>query len=130
MVAAGRALEAEEEMRRAEQVAIGANLAHRLVQIYALLGKLRGRQNDETGFVFFEQAIELCRTLGRPPVEEARVYHEYGLFRGRFGGAGGAGGAGRDEARAYLERAREIFQSLGVEAEVERVRAELRELSA
>jgi tetratricopeptide (TPR) repeat protein len=120
----GRGLEAEEEMRRAEEVAIGANLAHRLVQIYSRLGALRGRQNDETGFVFFEQAIELCRTLGRPRVEEARVYHEYGVFRGRFGGAG------RDEARAYLERAREIFQSLGVEAEVERVRAELRELSA
>jgi len=120
----GRALEAEEEMRRAEQLAIGSNLAHRLVQIYAQLGTLRGRQGDETGFVFFEQAIELCRALGRPPAEEARVYHAYGLFRSRFGGAA------RDEARAYLERAREIFQSLGVEAEVERVRAELQELSA
>jgi tetratricopeptide (TPR) repeat protein len=124
LLESGRMLEAEEEVRRAEEVAIASNLAHRLVPIYALLGTLRGRQNDETGFVFFEQAIELSRTLGRPPVEEARVYHEYGLFRGRFGGAG------REEARAYLERAREIFQSLGVEAEVERVRAELQELSA
>ncbi|HEV8304177.1 MAG TPA: hypothetical protein VGQ25_04400 [Gemmatimonadales bacterium] len=124
LLEAGRALEAEEEMRRAEQLAISSNLAHRLVQIYARLGTLRGGQGDETGFVFFEQAIELCRALGCPPAEEARVYHAYGLFRSRFGGAG------RDEARAYLERAREIFQSLGVEAEVERVRAELQELTA
>ena len=112
LLESGRTLEAEEEMRRAEQVAIASNLAHRLVQIYALLGKLRGRQNDETGFVFFEQAIELCRTLGRPPVEEARVYHEYGLFRGRFGGAGGAGGrGGMKPARIWSARGRSSSRS-------------------
>jgi tetratricopeptide (TPR) repeat protein len=117
-----RLLEAEEEMRRAEQVAINSNLTRRLVQIYTWLGKLRGRQGDETGFVFFEQAIELCRTFERAPQDEARVYHEYGLFRQRCGGA--------DEARAYLERARDIFRSLGVDAEVERVSAELHAISA
>jgi tetratricopeptide (TPR) repeat protein len=117
-----RLLEADEEMRRAEQLAITSNLTRRLVPIYTLFGKLRGRQGDETGFVFFEQAIELCRTVERSPIEEARVYHEYGLFRHRWGMA--------DEARAYLERAREIFHSLGVDAEVERVQAELQALSA
>lgn len=117
-----RLLEADEELRRAEQLAITSNLTRRLVPIYTLFGKLRGRQGDETGFVFFEQAIELCRTVERSPIEEARVYHEYGLFRHRWGVP--------DEARAYLERAREIFQSLGVDAEVERVQAELQALSA
>ena len=72
--------------------------------------------------MFFEQALELCRTLERSPAEEARVYHEYGLFRGGLGE--------RDEARAYLEHAREIFASLGVDSEVERVKAELQTLSA
>lgn len=118
----GRLLEAEEEMRRAEQLAITSNQTRGLVQIYTLLGTLRGRQGDETGFVFFEQAIALCRALDGPPVDEARVYHAYGLFRQSYGGP--------DEARAYLERAREIFRSLGVDAEVERVEAELHALSA
>src|SRR5213078_5216656 len=49
----GRLLEAEEEMRRAEQVAIAGSLTARLVQVYTLMGILRGRQQDETGFVFF-----------------------------------------------------------------------------
>ncbi len=118
----GRLLEAEEEMRRAEQLAITSNQTRGLVEIYTLLGTLRGRQADETGFVFFEQAIALCRALDGPPVDEARVYHAYGLFRQTCGSA--------DEARAYLERAREIFRSLGVDAEVERVEAELQALSA
>lgn len=118
----GRLLESEEEMRRAEQLAITSNQTRGLVQIYTLLGTLRGRQRDETGFVFFEQAIALCRALDGPPADEARVYHAYGLFRQLCGGP--------DEARAYLERAREIFRSLGVAAEVEQVEAELQALSA
>lgn len=118
----GRWLEADEEMRRAEQVAITAHQTRGLVRIYTLLGTLRGRQGDETGFVFFEQAIALYRAFGGPPIDEATTYHAYGLFRQRCGTA--------DEARAYLERARDIFRSLGVVAEVERVDAELSALSA
>jgi len=114
----GRWLEAEEEMRRAEQLAITSNQTRGLVRIYTLLGTLRGRQSDETGFVFFEQAISLCRALEGPPIDEARVYHAYGLFRQLCGGP--------DEARAYLERAAEVFRSLGVDQEVERVEAALR----
>jgi len=114
----GRWLEADEEMRRAEQLAITSNQTRGLVQIYTLLGTLRGRQGDETGFVFFEQAIALCRALEGPLLDDARVYHAYGLFRQVCGGP--------DEARAYLERARGIFRSLGVDAEVERVDAALR----
>src|SRR5260370_26559286 len=94
----GRLLEAEEELRRAEQLAIAANTTQGLVQNYPLVGKLRGSEQDETGFVFFEQAIELCNTLERSLVTEAHVYLEYGLFRERLGQ--------RDEARAYLGRAR------------------------
>ena len=114
----GRWLEAEEEMRRAEQLAITSNQTRGLVRIYTLLGTLRGRQGDETGFVFFEQAIALCRALEGPPIDEARIYHAYGLFRQASGAP--------DEARAYLERAGEIFRSLGVDEEVERVAAALR----
>ena len=117
-----RLLEAEEEMRRAEQVAIAGNFTRGLVQVYTLMGKLRGRQQDETGFVFYEQAIELCRTLNRPSTAEAQVYLEYGLFRERVGQL--------EEARAYLERAREIFASAGEVGERERAEAELQKMSA
>jgi len=119
---AGRFLDGEEEMRRAEQVAIAGNLAGRLVQIYTVMGRLRGRQLDETGFVFFEQAIELSRMLERSPAAVAQVYLEYGLFRERLGQ--------RDEARAYLERAREIFGAVGDALDRDRVDAELQKITA
>lgn len=118
----GRPFEAEQEMRRAEELAIAQNLTSRLIQIYSLMGKLRGQQGDETGFVFFEQAIELCRTLDRAPVLEGQVYYEYGLFRSLLGQ--------REEARAYLETAREMFESLGGGVELERVTSELQRISA
>ena len=113
----GRWLEAEEEMRRAEQLAITSNQPRGLVRIYTALGTLRGRQGDETGFVFFEQAIALCHAFEGPAVDEARAFHAYGLFRQVSGSP--------DEARAHLERARDIFRSLGVDVEVERVEAAL-----
>jgi len=119
---AGRFLDGEEEMRRAEQVAIAGNLTGRLAQIYTLMGKLRGRQLDETGFVFFEQAIELSRMLEPSPTTEAQVYVEYGLFRERLGQ--------REEARAYLERARELYGSVGDAADRRRVEAELEKMTA
>ena len=121
-VETGRLLDADAELRRAEQVAIASNLMRRLVQVYTLMGRLRGAQGDETGFVFFEQAIELAKALDRSLVTEAQVYHAYGLFRGQLGQ--------QDEARAYLERARELFDSLGESVERERVDAELRAMSA
>src|SRR6185312_13320663 len=43
---AGRLLEAEAELRRAEQVAIGGHVIRRLAQIYTLMGRLRGAQGD------------------------------------------------------------------------------------
>lgn len=115
-------LEADAELRRAEQKAISNNLVRRLVRVYTLMGKLRGLQGDETGFVFFEQAVELCRSLDRAPVMEGHIYREYGVFRGRVGPP--------DEARAYLEKAREIFESLGESAEMRRVVEDLEQLSA
>jgi len=120
--AAGRLLEGEEEARRAEQVAIAHGLTHRLVQSYLLMGRMRGRQRDDTGFVFFEQALQLCQTLERSPALEAQVNQEYGLFCTALGS--------RDEARAYLERAREIFEALGETSEIEKVREELQQVSA
>lgn len=118
---ADRFHEAEEELRRAEQAAIAHSLSRRLVQVYTLMGRLRGRQKDETGFVFFEQAIELCRVTERVPSVEARVYREYGTYRSLLGSP--------EEARAYFEKARAIFESLGETGELEGVEAELERIA-
>jgi tetratricopeptide (TPR) repeat protein len=122
LLEAGRLLEAEEELRRAEEVAIAANLTVRLIHLYTLMGQLRGRQADETGFVFFEQAIDLCRMVGPSPTAEAHVYFEYGRFRQRL--------EQLDEARAYFERARGMFERAGESAQQDRAAKALGQLSA
>jgi len=118
----GQLLEAEEEIRRTEQFAIAASLAARLVQIYTLFGRLRGRQKEETGFVFFEQALQLARQLQCAPMVEAEVLYEYGVFKESLGQG--------EEARAYLERAQELLEGTGGRADLERVKAELGRLTA
>jgi tetratricopeptide (TPR) repeat protein len=117
-----RFLEAEQEIRRAEQLAVAANLTRRLVQIYTLFGRLRGLQGDENGFVFFEQAIHFARLLDVHPVVEAQAYHEYGLFKLLLGRP--------EESRGYLEHARELFELAGASADLERVKAELSRIFA
>ena len=122
LLESGSYLETEEELRRAEQLAIANNLIHELVQIYSLLGSAHGRQGDEVGFVFFEQAIELMTMLDHSPLEEAQVCFEYGVFENRV--------LRPDESRAYLERARNIFESIGASGGLERVEAELQRVFA
>ncbi|MFI5231147.1 MAG: hypothetical protein ACHQSE_01420 [Gemmatimonadales bacterium] len=118
----GRFHEAEAEIRRAERLAVKHNQLRRLVQLYTLLGKLRGRQNDDAGFVFFEQALQLARMINRRPAIEAQVYHEYGVFAMSM--------RQTEDGRAYLRRAREIFEGLGLQAEAERVVVDMRRSSA
>lgn len=121
-LADGRYLEAEKDIRRAEKLATTDGLIRRLVQLYALLGTLRGRQGDETGFVFFEQALQLARMLERRPIVEAQVYHEYGAFKLLLRQPA--------EAHAYLEHARAIFESIGASAELQHVMEDLKRSTA
>ena len=121
-VRGGRFHEAEAEIRRAERLAVKHNQLRRLVQLYTLLGTLRGQQNDDAGFVFFEQALQLARMINRRPAIEAQVYHEYGLFAIRM--------RQTEDGRAYMRRAREIFESLGLQAEADRVIVDMRRSSA
>ncbi|HWC72594.1 MAG TPA: tetratricopeptide repeat protein [Gemmatimonadales bacterium] len=116
----GRLPDSENELRRAEDIAITHQLPRSLAWVYVLMGRLRGRQGDENGFVFFEQAIELCRS-GEPARRlEADVYREYATFRTAMGD--------RHEARAYLERARELLEPFGDEVALERIDQDLRQL--
>lgn len=95
----------EDEVRRAEEIAIVHNLTRSLAQLYVIMGWARAAQEDERGFIFFEKAVELCRGSEPSPRLEAEVYLEYGRFRKALGD--------RDEARGYVERAREILETLG-----------------
>jgi len=115
-----RIRDAEDEARRAEDLAISHNLASTLALVYMIMGKLRGRQGDENGFVFFEQAIELCRSEDPARRLEADVYSEYAHFRIAMGD--------RQEARAYLERARELIEPFGDDVARARIDEDLRQL--
>jgi tetratricopeptide (TPR) repeat protein len=99
---ADRLPDAEDELHRAEEMAVVHNRGRDLTRVYILLGELRGRQRDESGFVYFENAIELSR-IGEPaPRLEAQAYIQYAHFRAGLGDT--------EEARTYLARAREILE--------------------
>ena len=70
----------------------------------------RARAQDENGFVFFEQAIELCRSLECASLLEAGAYRAYGEFRTAVGDP--------DGGRAYFDRAEDILKPLGAPADL------------
>ncbi len=113
----GRYAEAEDEARKAEMLAITNNYGDSLARLYLIMGKLRGKQNDEAGFIFFEQALEQCQGATPAPRLEMEVYREYGLFKFELGE--------REEAIDYLGRAREIAESSRDEAFLIKVENEL-----
>jgi tetratricopeptide (TPR) repeat protein len=117
LLTAGRLVDAEDEARRAEEEAVVNNLTNDLARLYIIMGGIRTSQRDDSGFVFFEKAIELSRSGEPAPLIEAEAYYEYGLFRRTFDDP--------YEARAYLERAREILETLGDTPALARVDAEL-----
>ena len=96
--------DAVEEFRRAEDVAIRHGLRKHLILLYSIMGRAVGRDADETGFVFFEKALELCRDVEPIPWLEAEVYREYGAFRVDLGEG--------EEARAYSGRALELLRGI------------------
>lgn len=112
-----RLFEAEAQAREAEELAIVHQLIADLVDVYTLRGAICEARGDEEGFVFFEQALAVCRQQKLPPVAEARVYHGYGTLYLRCGRAA--------EGEAYLRHAETVYQRLGLETELRRVRAEL-----
>ena len=109
----GRLFEAQDEARRAEELAIVHRLIPDLVEVYVLLGGIARARGDEEGFVFYEQALNVCHERGLPRKDEAAVLHGYGLLHGACGRPA--------EARAYLDAARELYESLGFLPELARV---------
>ena len=121
-IAQGRLPGAEDEIRHAEELAIAHNLTRQLAQLYMVLGRVRGSQGDEAGFVFFEKAIELCQGREPEPDVEAAAYLEYAKFRRGLGEL--------DECRAYLCRAHELLAESRDSEVKARIQAELAEVGA
>ncbi|MGH7668474.1 MAG: tetratricopeptide repeat protein [Gemmatimonadaceae bacterium] len=113
----GQFRQAEDQIRRAERLALASNQIPRLAQLYALLGGIRGRQGDEGGFVLFEHALHLARLTQESRILEAEVYRAYGEFMGRFSRI--------EDARSYFGRARDLFATVGAHAAVQEVEADL-----
>jgi len=121
-IAQDRLFEAEEEARRAEELAIVNRFVADLVDVYELLGSIARARRDGEGFVFYEQALEVCRERGLPPKTEAAIYHGYGRLYLECGQA--------PDAVPYLERARDLYAGLGLDIELARVSDELHAASS
>lgn len=102
--------DAEAYARAAEDLALRAGSPRALAEIYTRLGKIFRLRSDLNGVTFFEKALEICRGR-RYPLIEANAYLEYGIFRRTLGDT--------EEARSYIERARQLCAELGA-AELER----------
>ncbi|HET8654432.1 MAG TPA: tetratricopeptide repeat protein [Longimicrobiaceae bacterium] len=118
----GRAADAVEALRVAERDALSHHLLHRLIHVYRGLGEVARQRGDEDGFVFFEQALELCATPDRSRLEWAITQEEYGRFEAAMGR--------REEARARLALALEIYLELDTPVEAARARDALAALPA
>ncbi|HEX6041442.1 tetratricopeptide repeat protein [Longimicrobium sp.] len=109
----GRLLEAADEARRAEEVAIVHRLVPDLVDVYTLLGAIARERCDEEGFVFYEQALRVSHERGLPRKTEAAILHGYGQLHAACGRP--------EEGRGYLEAARDVYRALGLGPELARV---------
>lgn len=116
----GRLFEAQEEARRSEEIAIVHRLIADLVGVYGLLGGIARARCDEEGFVFYEQALNVCHERGLPRKDEAAVLHGYAMLHAACGRPA--------EARAYLEVARGVYEELGFVPELGRVERDLASL--
>lgn len=115
----GHLTQADEWGRVAEEQAIASNSPYTLGYMYQARGNIARERGDADGFTFYEKALEISREKGYTFLE-ADVLADYALLRSQNGGA--------EEAIAYLERASEIFRSLGTVGELERAQRRLAEL--
>jgi len=118
----GRLAEAERVLRELELLAVTHRLVPVLPYVYRGLGAVARRRGDAEGFLFYEQALDLCRAPGSPPVELAATQHEYALFEEE---------TGRPESA--VERLREAlatYERLGAAPEAARAAEDLRRVEA
>ena len=115
-----RLLEAADEARRAEEVAVLHRLVPDLIDVYNLLGSIARERCDEEGFVFYEQALRVCHERALPRKTEAAILHGYGQLHCACGRP--------EEGRGYLGAARDVYRALGFAPELARVEADVARL--
>ncbi|MBW3628404.1 MAG: tetratricopeptide repeat protein [Gemmatimonadetes bacterium] len=115
-----RITEAEAAVRRLEQIAVTHGLIATLPYVYRALGGVARARGEEDGFVFYEQALELCRESRLPDFEAALTQLEYAGFEAELGRA--------ESALARLAEARAVFAALNTWPELARVEAAIAEL--
>jgi tetratricopeptide (TPR) repeat protein len=112
----GRTDESESVARDLERIATVHSLVTFLPYVYRALGAVARTRMNEDGFVFFEQALQLCDDLDAPPLEVALTHHEYGRFEAALGRY--------DAAAAHLGVAERLYVDIGTTAELERLAAD------
>jgi tetratricopeptide (TPR) repeat protein len=117
----GHVSQAEEWGRLSEEHAIRSGSAYTLGRMYQGRGNIARARGDDDGFTFFEKALEIAREKGYPFLE-AETLRDYAALRRQS--------EGLEEAHAYLERARDLFQQLGSMRDVMDVDRALQELRA
>lgn len=116
-LARGRVREAEQAARALEAVALAHALITLLPYVYRTLGAVARAREDAEAFIFYEQALGICRGEAIPAIELATTQHEYALLDAEQGRT--------ESAVARLEVALEIFRELGTGPEIERAAADL-----
>jgi tetratricopeptide (TPR) repeat protein len=105
LMADGRALEAAEEAREAEREALSAGVASKLPEVYRLLGRISAARGNPHAFVLFERALEIVRSRGLPPIEEAQTLQTY---------ADALREGDPERAEELRERAMALYRELGL----------------
>lgn len=113
----GRPAQAEAAARQAEALALHHRAILDLPEAYRRLGAVAGTRRDREGFLFYEQALQICREHHLPPYEEAVTQHQYAAFEAAVGNAAGAA--------ARMAEARRLYDAAGAAVEAAAAAAEL-----
>ena len=118
----GRHQEAAAAARQAEALALHHRALLKLPDVYRTLGMVAGARRDRDGFVFFEQALQICAEHGLPPFEAAVTQHHYGRFEAALGDV--------ESGAARLREARRMYDRIGAGMDARAAAAELEALGA
>lgn len=101
LLAQGRDLEAGQEAREAEALALAGRVVGKLPEVYRLLAAVAEARGEADAFVLLERALEVIRSRGLPPFEEALTLEPYAAM---------LHGAGDEErARELREKAESML---------------------
>jgi tetratricopeptide (TPR) repeat protein len=118
----GRTREALAVARDAEALAIHSHAVLRLPDVYRALGAAAAERGDTEAFLFYEQALEVCRDHRLPAYEVAATQQHYGRLQARRGEW--------EAADARLREAHRLYTGLGARTEADEVAQELGRMGA